>query len=90
MVASVGIRELRDSLSAVLRRVRSGESIRVTDRGRPVAMVVPVACEDESATLRRLAAAGQVVWNGEKPQGASRPASVRGPSVAAAVIEDRR
>lgn len=38
----VGIRELRQNASALLRRVMGGETIEVTDRGRPVARVVPL------------------------------------------------
>ncbi len=35
----VGVRELRRDASAVLRRVAAGETIEVTDRGRPVAIL---------------------------------------------------
>lgn len=38
----VGVRELRDNVSSVLRRVASGEVIEVTDHGHPVARLVPV------------------------------------------------
>lgn len=38
----VGVRELRQQASAILRRVAAGESFEVTDRGRPVAMLVPL------------------------------------------------
>jgi prevent-host-death family protein len=38
---TVGIRELKNSLSEYLRRVRSGESVRVTDRGEVVAELTP-------------------------------------------------
>ena len=38
----VGIRELRQHLSAYLDRVERGEVIRVTDRGRPNALLSPV------------------------------------------------
>ncbi|MGH2868811.1 MAG: type II toxin-antitoxin system Phd/YefM family antitoxin [Solirubrobacteraceae bacterium] len=40
-MASVGIRELRDNVSAVIRRVAKGETIDVTDHGHPVARLVP-------------------------------------------------
>ncbi len=40
-MASVGIRELRDNVSAVIRRVAGGESIDVTDHGHPVARLIP-------------------------------------------------
>ena len=36
----VGVRELRRSASAILRRVAAGETVEVTDRGRPVAILM--------------------------------------------------
>lgn len=36
----VGIRDLRQRASAILRRVAAGETFEVTDRGRPVALLV--------------------------------------------------
>lgn len=50
-MTSVGIRELRQQASALLRRVEHGESIEITDRGRPVAMLTPLP-EDPVARLR--------------------------------------
>ncbi len=38
----IGIRELREDLSLALRRVRRGQVLEVTDRGAPVARIVPV------------------------------------------------
>jgi prevent-host-death family protein len=38
----VGVRELRDNISAVLRRVTSGEAVEVTDHGHPIARIVPL------------------------------------------------
>ena len=37
----IGVRELRQRASEWLRRVAQGESFEVTDRGRPVALLVP-------------------------------------------------
>jgi prevent-host-death family protein len=55
---SVGVRELRQNLSVYLRRVERGESLEVTDRGRPVALLGPLP---ERASLRdRLRADGRV------------------------------
>ena len=36
----VGVRELRRQASAILRRVAAGETVEVTDRGRPVAVML--------------------------------------------------
>jgi prevent-host-death family protein len=38
----IGIRELRQYASRYIARVASGETLEVTDRGRPVARLVPV------------------------------------------------
>lgn len=38
----IGIRELRQNASAYLKRVRSGETIVIADRGTPVARIVPI------------------------------------------------
>jgi prevent-host-death family protein len=43
-MATVGIRELKERTSTILRRVRDrGEEVQVTFRGRVVARIVPVA-----------------------------------------------
>jgi prevent-host-death family protein len=38
----IGVRELRQHASRHLARVQAGESLEITDRGRPVARLVPV------------------------------------------------
>lgn len=52
------MRELRQNASAVLRRVASGESITVTDRGHPVARLVPLS---RGSGVSALVEAGQAV-----------------------------
>jgi prevent-host-death family protein len=42
MADSVGVRSLQQHASAVLARVAGGEVVEVTDRGRPVARLVPI------------------------------------------------
>jgi prevent-host-death family protein len=39
----VGVRELRQQASAILRRVAAGETVEITDRGRPVAVLLRTA-----------------------------------------------
>ncbi len=56
-MASVGVRELRQRASELLRRVAAGETIEVTDRGRPVALLSPLPA---TGPLDRLRAAGDV------------------------------
>jgi prevent-host-death family protein len=57
-MASVGVRELRQRASELLRRVEAGESIEVTDRGRPVALLTPLP---EAAPYERLRGAGELI-----------------------------
>ncbi|MHB8313240.1 MAG: type II toxin-antitoxin system Phd/YefM family antitoxin [Candidatus Dormibacteria bacterium] len=45
MTNRVGIRELRQRASGVLRRVTGGEVIEVTDHGHPIARIVPLRPE---------------------------------------------
>lgn len=57
-MASVGIRELRQRASELLRRVEAGETIEVTDRGRPVAQLSPLP---GGGQLARLRASGEII-----------------------------
>ncbi|TPG29880.1 type II toxin-antitoxin system Phd/YefM family antitoxin [Mycolicibacterium hodleri] len=42
---AIGVRELRQHASRYLQRVAAGETIEVTDRGRPVARLVPITAD---------------------------------------------
>ena len=54
---AIGIRELRQRASRYLRDVERGETIEVTDRGRPVARLVPVP---RATGIEELAAGGRL------------------------------
>ena len=54
----VGIRELRQYLTRYIERVKAGETLRVTDRGRAVALLTPLP--ERATALDRLVAAGRV------------------------------
>jgi prevent-host-death family protein len=56
---TVGIRELRQHASRYLRLAERGETIQITDRGRPVARLVPLPTEDEDV-LDRLEREGRL------------------------------
>ncbi len=67
---TVGIRELRDRLSAYLQLVARGHSLTIGNRQRPVARLVPAAPEREAVAVDRLAAAGSIQRASGKPGGA--------------------
>jgi len=58
---SVGVRELRQHASRYLRLVEEGETLEVTDRGRPVARLVPLPTADGESTLDRLRREGRLL-----------------------------
>lgn len=56
-MSRVGVRELRQRASELLRRVAQGETIEITDRGRPVAVLGPLPA---GSPLEQLQAAGDI------------------------------
>lgn len=56
-MTSVGVRELRQHASELLRRVESGETLEITDHGRPVALLTPLPA---GSSLDRLKAMGEI------------------------------
>jgi len=91
----VGSRKLKNGLGAFLARVRAGETILITDRGRPVARLSPA---QESARpektleerLHELAANGQIYLAPQRgDRRPFRPARVKGKPLSKVIIEDR-
>jgi prevent-host-death family protein len=56
-MTSVGVRELRQRASDLLRLVEQGETVEITDRGRPVALLTPLP---SGGPLERMRAVGDV------------------------------
>lgn len=89
-MGSVGIRQLRDRLSHYLRRVKTGERLVVTERGKSVAVLSPPVEKAVDQQLDAMLREGVAHWSGGKPRGSKRPARVKGSSMAQTVIEGRR
>jgi prevent-host-death family protein len=81
----MGIRQLRDTLTATIRRVQRGETIEVTHHGSPVAVLAPLP-EDR---IERLVAGGDVT-PGEPVGRPLRRHPVVGDLSASEAIEDDR
>jgi prevent-host-death family protein len=82
----VGVRELRDHLSRYLNRVREGDEVVITDRGRAIARVVPVGSE---RVLDRLIAEGIVTPARRPKRRAGTPIQTKG-TVSDLVADQRR
>ena len=61
---TVGTRELKNRLSEYLRRVKAGETVIITERGKPVGQIMPVQA-DLTGRLKKLVEAGVVEWSGQ-------------------------
>jgi len=89
---AVGIKELKNRLSEMLLVVKAGEDLVITERGRPIARIIPEgsAHEDELRSLSALAARGLVRLpedvSGEEPE----LVDVRGQPLSETVREGRR
>lgn len=82
-MSEVGIRALKQNASAVVSRALSGETVTITDRGRPVAQLTPIPNE-------RL---GSLIGSGDarpaKVDLTSLPAPDTGPDLSGAVAAMR-
>ena len=88
------VSELKSHLSAHLARVRRGEEVLVTDRGRPVARLIGVQGTQALGDALSALAADGLIRPPERglPPALLRPSPARDPKgrVLAAVLEERR
>jgi prevent-host-death family protein len=90
-MATVGARELKNRLGSYLRQAQEGETILITDRGRPVAELRPLssAALELDDRLQSLAVKGLVrLPTREKSQHIER-LKIPGPPLAQTIAEDR-
>jgi prevent-host-death family protein len=79
----VGVRELRQRASELLRLVERGETIEITDRGRPVALLVPLP---DGSPLDRLRQCGDIEPASGDIDDLPPPLAVRGVESPSAVL----
>ena len=84
---SVGIKELKEKLSLYVDKVRQGGELIVTDRGKEVAMVIPIS--RERGAIKHLMESGKAAWTGGKPAGV-KGLKAKGKPLAKTILEDRR
>lgn len=78
----VGVKELKDGLSAYLRRVARGEHVRITSRGEPVADLIPAQpAKAEDPELLQLEAEGKITLSRlPRPRPSPPPSKARRPA----------
>jgi prevent-host-death family protein len=90
---TVGSRELKNRLGRYLGRVRNGETFVVTDRGKPVARLVPTSSterddNDLDEVLKQLEAEGHLRL-GTRPFRRFEPIRMKGKPASKMILEDR-
>ena len=86
----VGVRELKARLSEYLRQVKNGNTVVITEHGRPVGRLTPLGLSAEER-MRGMLEAGRAEWNGKRLTPIKPVARTKkGYSVAELLIEDRR
>ena len=87
---SVGIRELRQQTSIVLKRVMAGETIEVTEHGHPIAHIVPL----RSGVMEQMIAEGRIIPAKydllDLPDASSLPAPPEGATLPSHALEELR
>lgn len=88
-----GIKEIKNNLSRYLARVKSGEEILITERGKPIARIIKEGEGNTSVrhALGSLIQKGLIVMPSQSINRSKPPqVKVSGKSVSDMVIEDRR
>lgn len=95
---TASVTEAKNRLSALLDRVKAGESVIITDRGVPIARIEPITrTTDWDARMQRLIAEGKVIPGNDMPheellrrmRAIPRPKLPEGASLLEAVLEER-
>jgi prevent-host-death family protein len=90
----VGSREFKNRLGRYLRAVRKGQTLLITDRGKPVARVSPPEQDSDpqptfTDVLKKLEAEGKIRLP-KRPLGRFRPVKIKGKPASQTILEDRR
>jgi prevent-host-death family protein len=87
----VGLREANQHFSRIVKAVRRGEEVLLTDRGRPIARITPLPPMDkQEAAIQRMIAQGllrRVEKRGPMPP--FKPIRIRGGPISKTISEER-
>ena len=89
METTVGIRAFKARLSEYMQRVKDGQSIVITEHGKPVGRILPVAMSLEER-IEMLRKAGLIEWNGKKLRNIKPPAKNIGDKLASDIVVEMR
>ena len=89
----MGLREANQRFGRAIKAVKTGKEVILTERGKPIAVIKPLALdESEDAVIRRLEAEGilrPALKRGPMPKPAWKAVRVKGKPVSQTVSEER-
>ncbi len=91
MAGSVGIREAKINLSRLMKKVRQGKEVVITDRGKPVGKIIPIdkRLRSLSERVQDLEMRGLIEERKSRPQPLPPPIPVGGDIAQKYLQEDR-
>jgi len=87
----VGLREANQSFSKIIKAVRGGEEVVLTERGKPIARLTPIVEEpDIEAVLDRMAAEGLLIRPKKRgPMPYFKPIKIKGGPLSETIRKER-
>lgn len=86
----MGLREANQRFSRAIKAVRAGQEVVLTERGKPIAVITPVAVPARDPMLRRLEEVGVVHGPTKRPPMPQwTPRRLRGAPVSQTIREER-
>jgi prevent-host-death family protein len=89
MEITVGVRELKARLSEYLREIKAGNTIIITEHGRPVGRLIP-SVQPLAERVEAMRRAGLLTWNGKKLPAGQPVATLRRQQTLAELISEGR
>ncbi|MBI1883754.1 MAG: type II toxin-antitoxin system prevent-host-death family antitoxin [Chlamydiae bacterium] len=88
-MTAVGVRAVKAHLSQYLRYVKKGEMVAITERGKKIAILMPIRSEEENPFVLQLLQEGRVSWEGGLPQGLKKRIMLKGKPLSQTILEER-
>jgi len=86
----IGLREANQKFSGLIKAVRRGTEVILTDRGKPIAKIVPIKAESPEDVIKRLEDSGLLIAATKRgPMPPFKPLRIRGKPLSQTIIEDR-
>lgn len=89
----LGLRQANQQFSKAIKAVRSGRQVVLTDRGQPIAVIMPITPDNaQQVAVQAMAAEGLIrpsARKGPMPAPRWRPVKVKGATLSKTIVDER-